>query len=98
AGAVHNNGARHQDGAGGDMSKQPDIRPSEITPEHVFMNRRSLLQAAVAAGLVPAAFKTTHAAVMPPNGEFSDVRPWPGSVKDKPNTFEEITTYNNYYE
>src|SRR5690606_36262944 len=55
-------------------------------------------QAAVAAGLVPAAFKTTHAAVMPPNGEFSDVRPWPGSVKDKPNTFEEITTYNNYYE
>jgi hypothetical protein len=28
------------------------IRPSEITPESVFLNRRDLLKAAVAAGLV----------------------------------------------
>jgi sulfoxide reductase catalytic subunit YedY len=74
------------------------IQPSEITPESVFLQRRTLLKAAVAAGLVPSALTRTEAAMIPPSGEFADVKSWPGSTDEKPNTFEDISTYNNYYE
>jgi len=82
------------------MAKRFDtrIKPSEITPEATFLNRRTVLQAAVAAGLVPSIMACTEAATLPANGEFADVQKWPGSVTDKANTYEEITTYNNYYE
>lgn len=72
------------------------IKPSEITPESVFLGRRKLLQSALAAGLVPSAL--AQAAQMPANGEFDDLVSWPGSVTEAPNTWEEITNYNNYYE
>jgi sulfoxide reductase catalytic subunit YedY len=72
------------------------IRPSEITPESVFLDRRRLLKSAMAAGLVPSAL--AQAAQMPANGEFENVRSWPGSVTDEPNSYEDITSYNNYYE
>jgi sulfoxide reductase catalytic subunit YedY len=72
------------------------IKPSEITPESAFVNRRTLLTAAVAAGLLPSIM--SDAATIPANGEFADVKKWPGSTTEKANSFEEITTYNNYYE
>ena len=72
------------------------IKPSEITPEAMFLSRRQLLSAAVTAGLVPAAL--TRAAEIPTGGEFRNLAQWPGSVQEEPNTWEEITGYNNYYE
>jgi methionine sulfoxide reductase catalytic subunit len=74
------------------------IKPSEITPESTYLNRRALLQSAVAAGLLPAAAFRAQAAMLPASGEFSELAHWPGSLADKPNTFEEITHYNNFYE
>jgi methionine sulfoxide reductase catalytic subunit len=81
------------------MRKRLDtgIKPSEITPESVFMNRRALLTTAIAAGLVPSIMRT-EAATIPANGQFADVKKWPGSTTETANTFEEITGYNNYYE
>jgi sulfoxide reductase catalytic subunit YedY len=83
------------------MRKRLDtgIKPSEITPESVFLNRRTLLQTAVAAGLLPSIMACGDAATIPATGQF-DPAPtkWPGSVTDRPNSFEDITTYNNYYE
>jgi methionine sulfoxide reductase catalytic subunit len=81
------------------MRKRLDtgIKPSEITPESVFMNRRALLATAFAAGLVPS-IMSTEAATIPANGVFPDVKKWPGSTTEKANTFEEISGYNNYYE
>jgi sulfoxide reductase catalytic subunit YedY len=73
------------------------IKPSEITPEIAFVDRRALLTAAVAAGLLPS-IMACEAATLPANGEFADVKKWPGSTKEKANTFQDITTYNNYYE
>ena len=35
---------------------------------------------------------------IPASGEFADVKKWPDSTTDKANTFEDITSYNNYYE
>jgi methionine sulfoxide reductase catalytic subunit len=75
------------------------IKPSEITPESTFLNRRTVLQAAVAAGLLPSAWSRSDAATLPASGgEFTGVQKWAGSLTEKPNTFQEITTYNNYYE
>jgi sulfoxide reductase catalytic subunit YedY len=80
------------------MRKRLDIgiKPSEITPESTFVNRRELLAAAVAAGLVPSLM--AEAATIPAGGEFAGVTKWPGSTKEKANTFEEISSYNNFYE
>ena len=75
------------------------IKPSEITPEATFLNRRTLLQAAVAAGLLPSIMSCGEAATIPANGEFTPApTKWPGSLTEKANSFEDITTYNNYYE
>jgi sulfoxide reductase catalytic subunit YedY len=74
------------------------IKPSEITPESIFFNRRELLRSAVALGLIGGAMQAGRAATLPAGGQFSNLEPWPGSLDDEPNTFEEITHYNNYYE
>ncbi|HZF30470.1 MAG TPA: protein-methionine-sulfoxide reductase catalytic subunit MsrP [Gammaproteobacteria bacterium] len=74
------------------------IKPSEITPEGAFFGRRELLKAAVAAGLVGAMSDPGEAATIPPNGAFENLKKWPGSGDAKPNSYEDITTYNNYYE
>ena len=54
-------------------------------------SRRSRGSAAVDHGL-------RAGAEIPPNGQFADVKKWSGSLTEKPNTYEDITTYNNYYE
>jgi sulfoxide reductase catalytic subunit YedY len=82
------------------MRKRLDtgIKPSEITPEDTFLNRRTLLQAAVAAGLLPSIMSRSEAATIPADGAFANVKKWPDSTTEKANTLQEITTYNNYYE
>jgi sulfoxide reductase catalytic subunit YedY len=82
------------------MRKRLDtgIKPSEITSEDTFLNRRTLLTAAVAAGLLPSAMSRVEAATIPADGEFTGVAKWPGSATEKANSFQDITTYNNYYE
>jgi sulfoxide reductase catalytic subunit YedY len=74
------------------------IKPSEITPESAYVNRRTLLQAAAAAGLLPSIMSRGEAATIPSSGVFDNVAKWPDSTTDKVNTFQDITTYNNYYE
>jgi sulfoxide reductase catalytic subunit YedY len=82
------------------MRKRLDtgIKPSEITPESTFLNRRTVLQAAVAAGLLPSIMSCSEAATIPANGLFAEVKKWPDSTTEKANTLEEISGYNNYYE
>ena len=82
------------------MRKRLDtgIKPSEITPEDTFLNRRTLLQAAVAAGLLPSIMSRGEAATIPADGAFPNVKKWPDSATEKANTLQDITTYNNYYE
>jgi sulfoxide reductase catalytic subunit YedY len=82
------------------MHKRVDtgIKPSEITPEDAFLNRRTLIAGAIAAGLLPSIMSRGEAATIPASGVFDGVKKWPGSATEKANTFEEISTYNNYYE
>jgi sulfoxide reductase catalytic subunit YedY len=79
--------------------KPIDIRPSEITsPENYFNRRRFLGQGAVLGAAVLAA--PAFAAVLPDRrGEklvASGTSPF--STDEAPNSFEDISTYNNYYE
>ena len=82
------------------LIKRPsDIRPSQITPEAVFHNRRQVLAAAGFAGAGLLAASLAQADDIP-----ARYRRLPGvkrstlSVRDAPNTFEDITHYNNFYE
>jgi sulfoxide reductase catalytic subunit YedY len=72
------------------LIKRPaDIRPSEITPEAVYRDRRRFIKGAAAL----AAFATLPAqAALPPyrKGAYTTTEPV--------NSFKEITGYNNFYE
>jgi sulfoxide reductase catalytic subunit YedY len=74
------------------IKRSADIRPSEITPESAYWNRRQFVGAAGAA--VGAALLPFHPLPAPRSLER-----WAGARDDeKPNSYEDITTYNNYYE
>ena len=88
------------------LIKRPtDISSSEITDESVYLNRRELLKSAgiVAVGGLAGALSSRQAFAMAtdPNAagkELSGVRVSPFSTEQQPNSWSDITTYNNYYE
>lgn len=57
---------------------------SDVTPKANWLNRRSFMAAGAAAALLPAAARSAQ--------------PSPFSTDETPNTLEEITNYNNFYE
>jgi sulfoxide reductase catalytic subunit YedY len=81
------------------IRKPPDIKASEITPESVYLQRRQLLAGAIAGGVIAAAGPLARAADAPaPAPTLKFTRNTQYSVDEKPNTYEEITHYNNFYE
>jgi sulfoxide reductase catalytic subunit YedY len=74
------------------MTRSPStkILPSDITPQAVFFNRRQVIAAALAAGAVGLAHADEPKPKYPRNAQYS--------VKETPNSFEDITGYNNFYE
>jgi sulfoxide reductase catalytic subunit YedY len=63
-----------------------DVPSSEITPEHIYVNRRAFLKSA---GLAGAAF-TGATAFLPGCAHAQQ--------KEEPTSYQRITTYNNFYE
>jgi len=81
------------------IKKPADIRPSEITSERNYLNRRQFIRAGAIAGgslTVGAAM----AAVIPDTrlARLDEVSTSPFSTTETPNSFEDISTYNNFYE
>lgn len=81
------------------IKKPADIRSSEITSETNYLNRRDFIRAGAIAGgslLAPAAM----AAVVPEQrlARLANVADSPFSTDETPNSFEDISTYNNFYE
>ncbi|HEY9087034.1 MAG TPA: protein-methionine-sulfoxide reductase catalytic subunit MsrP [Anaerolineaceae bacterium] len=91
-----------------DQMKSVPVKSSEITPEHIFLNRRQFLKAMGITGAAAvlaacsmdgevASTATAPAAAAPDAGE-----PLPENLTDElgdaANSYEEITNYNNYYE
>ncbi|HEY4172431.1 MAG TPA: protein-methionine-sulfoxide reductase catalytic subunit MsrP [Rhodopila sp.] len=69
-----------------------EVTERQVTPEHVMLNRRSLLKGATAMAILPAAALSSKAARagVPVNQNFKPGRP----VTEE----KYSTTYNNYYE
>ena len=80
--------------------KSVPVRPSEITPEHLYLSRREFLKGLglLGAGAVLAACASAapEAPATPPPGLSTNSAM--DELGEKLNTYEEITNYNNYYE
>ena len=79
------------------IKKPADIRYSEITPKHIYMNRRNFL-----AGL-PAAFLGARELLSPSaramaGTKLPNVQKSKYTVDEKINSYQDVSTYNNYYE
>src|ERR1035441_5870808 len=79
------------------IKKPVDIRYSEITPKHIYMNRRNFLAGA------PAAFLGARELLSPParalaGMKLPNVQKSKYTVDEKQNSYQEVSTYNNYYE
>jgi sulfoxide reductase catalytic subunit YedY len=88
--------------AGRDKIKSP-----EITPESVYLNRRNFIRAGIFAGTVAATgltyrfFNPGTAVESSASAEVAETQPKITNVApdgERPNTFQEITNYNNFYE
>ena len=84
------------------LIKRPsDILPSEITDEAVYLKRRKLLKGAglVTAGILAGNPLFASAAVAGISGpELPNVQKSSYSTDEPPNSWADVTTYNNYYE
>ena len=79
------------------IKKPADIRYSEITPKSLYLNRRSFL-----AG-IPAAFLGARELLSPSRRALAgtklpDLTKSPLSTNETPNSYNDVTHYNNYYE
>jgi len=91
------------------IKKPANIRSSEITPKKLYQSRRQFIQAAgaVAGAAIGIEVLTKGAAVLHAVQPAAHGKKWP-NVKPNPqfsntngevkNSWEQITTYNNYYE
>jgi methionine sulfoxide reductase catalytic subunit len=84
------------------IRRPDDILPSEITPEPVYRRRREFVRAAGAllAGAAAGAGPLTAAGAEPAKRtvRLMGVQPSPLSTTEKQNGWDEVTTYNNFYE
>jgi sulfoxide reductase catalytic subunit YedY len=86
------------------IKKPGDIPSSEITPKPAYLSRRKFIAGAVATGAALAggfylrdhmdSATTVHAGGM----KLSGIVKSPFSTSETPNSFKDITNYNNYYE
>jgi sulfoxide reductase catalytic subunit YedY len=74
------------------IRKPTDIPYSQVTPKHVYLNRRRFLattSAALGAIATPSLFG---------GGKLAPLAKSPFSTNEKPTSFQDVTHYNNFYE
>ena len=83
------------------IRQPPAVPSSEITDESVYLQRRDFLRRAGLAGAGLALSPSLAAQLTALDGDtapLEGVRPSPLSTTQPPNSWEDITTYNNFYE
>jgi sulfoxide reductase catalytic subunit YedY len=85
------------------IKKPNDIPSSEITPKSMYMNRRRFITGAAATGAALAAGyylrNSGHAGEsVEASAKLTGIVKSQFSTTEKPNSFKDITNYNNYYE
>ena len=66
-----------------------DLKWSDVTPKEAYLNRRQII-AAAGAGVIGSIGLPSFASIATVPSQYS--------TDEEPNTFEEITSYNNFYE
>src|ERR1041385_3167492 len=82
------------------IQRGSDIASSEITPENLYHNRREFIKTASAALGIAAAGTIVLgcAPAVGASGEPQTKKLGPYDTAEKLTPFEDVTTYNNYYE
>ncbi|MBM3346717.1 MAG: protein-methionine-sulfoxide reductase catalytic subunit MsrP [Betaproteobacteria bacterium] len=84
------------------IKRRPAIPPSEITPAGIYARRRELLRAAgVLAAAGAGGLLSGIAAAQAQKGPAEKLPPFRKSsfsTNEKPNSFKDVSSYNNYYE
>jgi len=81
------------------IKKSADIRPSEITSKDNYLNRRDFIRAGSIAGAATIAGPALGAIVPDARREkIDDIGTSIFSTDETPNDYEDVVTYNNYYE
>jgi sulfoxide reductase catalytic subunit YedY len=80
------------------IKQAPDIRSSEITPKALYLRRREFIQGLAGSALAAAAAIGPSAAAAQTGQKLPNVRKSPLSTDEKLNDYEDITSYNNFYE
>jgi sulfoxide reductase catalytic subunit YedY len=73
------------------IRRPSDIAPSEITPKHIYLNRRQIMAGAIGSA----------AAIMLPSASYAaslQVTKSPLSTDEPATSLDDITSYNNFYE
>ena len=80
------------------IRRPSDIRPSDITSEPVYRARRQFLQASSVAALTASGLASTSALGQKADTKIDGFKKSALSTSDIPNSYKDITTYNNFYE
>jgi methionine sulfoxide reductase catalytic subunit len=84
------------------LRKSPGIRSSEITDKKLYLRRREFIQAAAATAVGVAAGgiggSLAEAAPSWPRVKIPNYTKTKYGADEKPNAYQDITTYNNFYE
>ena len=85
------------------IRKAPDLTNADVTPQQVYLDRRTFLQAIGIIGATAAArsvgddISWAGQAVLAAT-KFGDLAKSPFSTTEKQNSYEDVTHYNNFYE
>jgi len=81
------------------IRRPPDIASSEMTPEQVYVDRRSFIRLAAAgvagATMAPSALAAAERSTGRQQVRYEDMK---SELGEPVNPYEDITTYNNFYE
>ena len=86
------------------IKKPSDMRYSEVTPKHVYLNRRQFIAgAAAAAGVAAIGAGAAHEWMQPKSARaagkpLGPLAKSPFSTDEKQTPYKDVTNYNNYYE
>lgn len=81
------------------IRQAPSIKPSEITSKSSYLSRRDIIKGSMAATGLAGVGNALAATVPSESGaRLPGIKKSALSTKDAPNSYEDITTYNNFYE
>ncbi|TAK67258.1 MAG: protein-methionine-sulfoxide reductase catalytic subunit MsrP, partial [Bacteroidetes bacterium] len=82
------------------IKKASDIASSEITPEHLYTERRKFIALAATASIGLAANTILPSSILnaAPKDDFKPKNPSKYNTTEEITSYKDITTYNNFYE